>query len=569
MNRIADLTVTGVLYALFLFAPLFYGSVEGWPLAMVELLALVALLTWVVKMIAEGELALVRTPLGLPCLLFVGVVFLQLAFGNSALRNWALSPSAEAQLPSIFFSGSLAPASTRDALGLLLTYATVYFLVVNQFRERVQIDRLVRFLIIMGSLLAFFGLLEYLSGRPGVFGWQKLRPAGRVAGTFVNPDHFATWLAMLILLSIGFLLSTKLLRRQRRRHSASTTTLSLRDYWITDEEADIAVKKFQPHRFGHSVWQELLLLFAITIMAVAFIFTLSRAGVVSLILSMLVLVGILLVRQAARRSHLLIAALVLLTLSYAAWIGLGPLVERFGLAVTGLQTRLVQYWASLPMLGIAPLLGTGLGTYGDLFPRFQPIELTPGTLRFDQAHNDHLQFWIETGLVGGLILLFALWRIGRDLLGAHLLGFGRCLHPSAVNGVDDVYRRDPYNVGIAIGALGGVVAVFFHSFLDFSLRIPANGILLATLLGIATVALHTRFFRNIAQDLVTVWRYPIVGRFRRVSAGVAVAGFALVALFSIVTPPWAETRFQSAARLYRFPTARSRIDDFSCSAARE
>ena len=288
-------------------------------------------------------------------------------------------------------------------------------------------------------------------------------------------------------------------------------------------------------------------------MAVALVFTLSRAGVVSLILSLLVLVGILLVRQAARRSHLLLAALVLLTLTYAAWIGLGPILERFGLAVTDLQSRITQYWASLPMLGIAPLLGTGLGSYGDLFPRFQPIELAPGTIRFTQAHNDHLQFWIETGLAGGLILLVALWRVGRDLIGAHLLGRGNCFHRQA--DIDDVYRRDPYNVGIAIGALGGVVAVFFHSFLDFSLRIPANGILLATLLAIATVALHNRFFRNITQDLVTVWRYPIAGRFRQASAGVVVAGLALVAVFSIVTPPLAETRFQSAVAFIESQTS--------------
>ena len=198
-------------------------------------------------------------------------------------------------------------------------------------------------------------------------------------------------------------------------------------------------------------------------------------------------------------------------------------------------------------------LGTGLGGYGDLFPRFQPIELAPGPSAITHAHNDHLQFWIETGLAGGLILLFAFWRVGRDLIGAHLLGRGRCFHRQA--GIDDVYRRDPYNVGIAIGALGGVVAVFFHSFLDFSLRIPANGILLATLLAIATVALHNRFFRNITQSLVTVWRYPIAGRFRQASAGVVVAGLALVAIFSIVTPPLAENRFQSAVAFMESQTS--------------
>ena len=138
-------------------------------------------------MIAEGELVLVRTPLAFPFSSFVGVLFLQLALGNSALRNWALSPSAEAQLPSIFFSGSLAPASTRHAVGLFLTYAAVYFLVVNQFRERLQIDRLVRFLLVMGSLLAFYGLLDYLGGGYGVFGSKKLSYAGRVTGHLCKP----------------------------------------------------------------------------------------------------------------------------------------------------------------------------------------------------------------------------------------------------------------------------------------------------------------------------------------------------------------------------------------------
>lgn len=267
---------------------------------------------------------------------------------------------------------------------------------------------------------------------------------------------------MLIPLALGYLLSTKLLRRKSRRHSVPEAELVGAHSWISDEDLDSTIATFTPHRFGARFWQEMLLLFAITIMAVALIFTFSRGGVVGLLLSLLVLVGLLLARQSAGRSHLILTAFVLATLAYGAWIGLGPVLERFGMAVTAFQDRLTLYRASLPMLSISPVLGTGFGTYGDLFPRFQPVELLPGTIRYTHAHNDHLQFWIEGGLVSGLIFLLALWRVARDLLWAHLLGRGRCLHPAARTG--DVLRRDPYNVGIAIGALAGVVAVFVHSF---------------------------------------------------------------------------------------------------------
>src|SRR5436309_15387617 len=45
------------------------------------------------------------------------------------------------------------------------------------------------------------------------------------------------------------------------------------------------------------------------------------------------------------------------------------------------------------------------------------------------------------------------------------------------------------------------VALLTHSLLDFNVRIPANGLLAAGLLGIATVAAHTRFSGEGAQLL--------------------------------------------------------------------
>jgi tetratricopeptide (TPR) repeat protein len=80
-------------------------------------------------------------------------------------------------------------------------------------------------------------------------------------------------------------------------------------------------------------------------------------------------------------------------------------------------------------------------------------------------------------------------RVAQDLVGAHLLGRSRC----PLSRHEDGRRSDPFSVGIALGGLGAVIALLVHSSVDFPARIPADGILAAACLGLATTAMHTRF----------------------------------------------------------------------------
>src|SRR5262249_32377627 len=154
-----------------------------------------------------------------------------------------------------------------------------------------------------------------------------------------------------------------------------------------------------------------------------------------------------------------------------------------------LNTRVEQYRASLPMLRDFPLLGVGLGAYKDIYPRYQPLAHDPAGVYYPYAHSDVLQFAIETGVIGVVILVFAAWRAWGDLVGAHCFGRGAC--PVGGGEGTRARRSDPWGMPIAFGALGGVAALVVHSCVDSSLRIPANGFLAATLLGIATVTMHT------------------------------------------------------------------------------
>ncbi len=478
-------------------------------------------------MVAERRLEWRRTALDLPLALLIVLVLLQLALGNRPLATWALAsppdPSLPVELPTPFLTlGTVSPTHTLRSLLILLTYAGVYILVVNLIRTRQQLDRLVRALLLGGGLLAFLGLLDYLAGEAWLLLWrQEPFTTGRLSATFANPDHFAAWLAMLACLGLGYLAA-------RRRQSGEETSLLGR--LGSREGREQTVRRYLPF-------------VGVGVMTLALVFTLSRAGGLSLLFALAVLLVLLGALGRTRWSLVVVGVLLAVTLGYGAWIGLEPFLAR--VRHGEYANRWLLSLSTLPMVPDFPLLGVGLGAYRDIYFRYQPSALGPGTVYYAVAHNDLLQFVVELGLLGGALFLFAVWRVGRDLLASHLLGRGRC----PVGGGEDegAQRSDPFSVSLALGALSGVLALAFHSGFDFGARVAANGTLAAACLGIATVALHTRFSMG-GERLLTEVRSCSFGTGRLLPVMVGAAAFALsLALVSvIVRPPLVAAKLEEA-----------------------
>ncbi|HTG11828.1 MAG TPA: O-antigen ligase family protein, partial [Candidatus Eisenbacteria bacterium] len=448
--------------------------------------------------------------------------------GNRPLAAWALAPSgsldAPPALPALVLAlGTLAPSHTTSALLVFLTYAGAYVLVIQLIRTRPQLDRLVTTLLILGGLLAFLGLLDYLARDVWLLWWRNTAGTGRLSGTFANPDHFGAWLTMLIFLGIGALLA--------RRGSAAGTS-SFRQLLRSPAKREEAVRGYLPA-------------IALVTMAVALIFTLSRGAVVSALVSLLMVLALFRALSRIRRSLAMVGALLIATVGYAAWIGFQPFLERVWHAdYTG---RWVQTLSSLPMLRSFPLLGVGLGTYQDIYLRYQPAVLNPGRVYYTYAHNDLLQVVLELGVLGTVLILGLFWRTIQDLLSAHLLGRAAC--PVGGGEAEGARRNDPFSVGLAVGALGGVLALLVHSLFDFAARIPANGVLAATCLGIATVALHTRFSPTGERLLTRVWVRPLgTGRLFAVTLGALAVVLSLALMLWILRPPLVATRLAEATR---------------------
>jgi hypothetical protein len=262
-------------------------------------------------MAVERRLVWRCSALDLPLGLLIAFVLVQLALGNRPLVAWALAPSgsldATPALPSLVLAlGTLAPTHTTSALLIFLTYAGTYVLVIHLIRTRAQLDRLMSTLLILGGLLAFFGLLDYLGRDAWLLRWRNTPTTGRLSGTFANPDHFGAWLTMLIFLGIGYLLA---------RRGPAGRAPSLRGLLRSPARREEAVRRYLPF-------------IALVPMAVALIFTLSRGAVVSALVAVLLLLALLRALGRIRRSLALVGALLVATLGYATWIGFEPFLHR-------------------------------------------------------------------------------------------------------------------------------------------------------------------------------------------------------------------------------------------------
>ncbi len=307
-----DRASRAALYALLIGAPLASGAWDGWALTGAFGLIGVAAAAWLAGALGAGVLEWRRTPLDLPLVLLLTLVLVQLALGNGRLVDWALAPAAPvseiaARFPAPFFAvGSVSPHQGIVSVLVFIGYATVYLLVVQLIRTRQQVSRLIRTLLMLGAVMAAVGLADYMTGGTWVPIVRDHPYMGRLSATFVNPDHFAAWLAMLIALGLGWVIARSPGRRR---------TPSLRESLSVRELREQAARRYMP-------------LLGVMIMGVALVFTLSRGGLVNLVVALLALIVMLGAVGRARRSLVLTGLLLVIVVAYGGWIGFEPLLAR-------------------------------------------------------------------------------------------------------------------------------------------------------------------------------------------------------------------------------------------------
>jgi O-antigen ligase len=344
-----------------------------------------------------------------------------------------------------FSTLSLAPYDSRNQLLILLTCFVAFFLAYIVSEERSRKQRLILALVALGTAEAFYGLAQYLMNVQKIFWYTKKYDLEEATGTYINRNHFAGFLEMVLPFAVCLAMyeGEKLLARRKHRSGRAKK--------LTSDVKTQAV----------FLW----LVVAVVLMA-AIVFSRSRMGLLAACASLLVVFGLKMLQRKALPA-VLGFAFVALSLCLAGWIGVRPALSRFesiGQEFSGGESRLSMWPGTLKMIAEHPLVGTGLGTFPVVYTEVQTTFLTQFV---NHAHNDYLEVSSDLGIPAALLLFASILFVLVHAVRTFLHGEGK------------------YAPAISLACVGSIVAILLHSLTDFNLHIPANALLFAVILGLA------------------------------------------------------------------------------------
>jgi O-antigen ligase len=382
----------------------------------------------------------------------VGVVALQLVPFPVRILGWLRPGEAAWNVDSPegaatgFSVLSIAPHNTRAQLIVLVCCVIAYFFARQLGKERGSRRRLVTWLLILGTFEAAYGLAQYLSGWQRIFVYAKKYNLEEATGTYINRNHFAGLLEMVIPFGLALVLY---------EHSKG---LSLRRGRSTRGVKAVIAGESLP-RMG-------LQLFALMVMIAGLLFSRSRMGIVAGACSLVLMAT---AWGLQRRAGMWIAGLVMACVAtLVLWIGAGSAFERFGDIGNEFgsaeESRLSIWRGTGRLIGGHPLLGSGLGTFPVAFTAVQNTFLGKFV---NHAHNDYMEIASDVGIPAAIFLFGSIVMLLRRVAKTVWFADGR------------------FEKAVALGCLGSIVAILLHSLTDFNLYIPGNALVFSVILGLA------------------------------------------------------------------------------------
>lgn len=338
---------------------------------------------------------------------------------------------------------SLEPAATLRALAFVACMG-LFVLGLAGRLSRESAAGLVIGSIVLGVVVALVAIVQRSAASGLIYGFWKPQEGGIPYGPFVNRNHFAGWMVMVVSLSLGDLCE----------RAAAVARQTLPDWrsrilWLSSPEASKLI----------------LLGAAVAVMSVALVLTLSRSGIAAFAVAIVVM-GWFVRRDAAsaRRKLALGAYLAILVLVGIVAAGMGAIVQRFAAANwIELGDRRTAWTIALRIASDFPLAGAGINTFGHLSPVYTGNALP---VHYGEAHNDYLQLAAEGGLLVCVPVAAALWLIVLEIR-------------------QRFREADRTAYWLRAGATTGALAMAFQEVVDFSLQVPGNAVCFAMLLAIA------------------------------------------------------------------------------------
>jgi len=399
--------------ALVTFAVLAHGAVEPWSEAVLEIGAAVLLLLWAWEVSVGGEYKVVWNPLLWPLLGLWGVAALQLAAGITVY-----------------------PFQTRIELLKYTALLALFFLCAQSYRKLEHWHGFVWFLLILGFAVSVFAILQHFTFNGKLYWVREIQFGGIPFGPYVNRNHFAGLVELLIPPGLAILI----LRAERR--------------------------------------DQLPLVALFTLFPIGALFlSASRGGIISFLGEIGLLAFLILFRRREGRELAAAGLVVVLAIAFVSWLGIGRALERFAsyktLEVS--EGRLIEMLQGTWRIFLdQPIAGTGLGTLQKVFPLYETIY---DGLIVNHSHNDYAEVLAETGVIGGLcglaFLVLLAWTGWKNI----------------------VAEKEVMNLAYHAGALVACFGLLVHATVDFNFHIPSNALIFLLQAALATspaLRLHLR-----------------------------------------------------------------------------
>lgn len=338
---------------------------------------------------------------------------------------------------------SLAPSETHRQIWRWLSLAAVFLAAAVLGRRRRMRRALAAATVAAALFQVLYGARRWLVRATTIWGVEVPGLPTRLRGTFVNPNHLATYLELVLPLLFAW------------------------GWW-----------GFQKARHEPAPERRLLLVAPPAVLGLTVLaglgFTASRSGMAGAVAGLVAMAALTLVegarpsarfRRWPRLTGVLLAVAV--ALGVVGWLGFeqayGRWVSTSVYEVTW-GARAQVYGATWELWREFPWLGTGLGSFREAFPLVQPASLAGTWLH---AHSDLLELLATAGVAGATCALTALVALLTRL----------------VRGLRRGLRTE--DRATALAGLGIAVSLLVHETLDFGLTMPANGFTAAVLLGVA------------------------------------------------------------------------------------
>lgn len=442
------------LLALLLWLPLPWGSHSSWAISAAGVATFGLLAGWCV-LAARGKARLPsRLPeLAVPLVLWIAwlgwIGFQTLSLPAETLN--AISPGAfqvhgavaALQETQPIYSVSIAPGATTSKWLESLVYFGMYVLSLLLVRNDRRLRWMLGTLLIGGLIQASYGSLMLLSGAD--FGWleKKVHYMNSATGTFVNQNHFAGYLEIAAAAGIALVLAD-----------------------LGGQSGPWTFRRLATGLLDLSLSAKVRARVALVLIAIGLVLSRSRMG--NLAFFTAVSAGGL-TYVIFRERQMFIRALIL----FASVLAIDVLIvaERFGLerVIERLDTTRLEDEGRVKLLAeISPVVekyavtGSGLGTFSVAYEPHRSEEMTE---YMTHAHNDYVEFLVETGIVGvGILGCLLLWH--------------------AIHAWRVAFRRENrLKVAAAFSVLMAMLALGAHAIAEFNFQVPAIAATFVVLLG--------------------------------------------------------------------------------------